>query len=121
VLMLVHSFAHRMLRKLPVLAGIERDSLSELLVPAHLGFFVYAAQRGFVLGGLQALFENDLDNLLDSITRAERRCAMDPGCSNTGSACACCLHVGEPSCRWFNRYLDRSLLHTYLDSVRAGA
>ncbi|HEX5054167.1 MAG TPA: hypothetical protein VFZ65_20480 [Planctomycetota bacterium] len=120
VLMLVHSFAHRMLRKLPVLAGIDRDSLSELLVPSHLGFFVYAAQRGFVLGGLQALFENDLDNLLDSITRAERRCAMDPGCSNTGSACACCLHVGEPSCRWFNRYLDRLLLHSYLDSVRAG-
>lgn len=117
VLMLVHSFAHRMLRKLPVLAGIDRDSLSELLVPAHLGFFVYAAQYGFVLGGLQALFENDLDNLVDSITRAERRCAMDPGCSNSGSACACCLHVGEPSCRWFNRHLDRSLLHGYLDTT----
>ena len=21
-----------------------------------------------------------------------------------------CLHLGEPSCRWFNRFLDRSSL-----------
>ena len=41
VTILVHSFAHRLLRRTAVIAGIERESLSEFLVPAHLGFFVY--------------------------------------------------------------------------------
>jgi hypothetical protein len=52
LLTLVHSYAHRLIRRAAVFAGIERDSLSELLVPLHLGFFMYAAARGdFVLGG----------------------------------------------------------------------
>ncbi len=118
VLSLVHSYCHKLLRTLPVLAGIDRDSLSELLVPAHLGFFVYAAPRGaFVLGGLQALYETDLDVLVDRVASAERRCAMDPGCEKSGAACACCLHVGEPSCRWYNRHLDRRHLRGYLACV----
>jgi nitrite reductase/ring-hydroxylating ferredoxin subunit len=48
-----------------VVCGIERDALSEYLVPGHLGFFVYAGARGdFVLGGMQAVFESNLDDLL---------------------------------------------------------
>ena len=53
-----------------------------MLVPSHLGFFVYAAARGdFVLGGLQAVFETELDRLLDEFVGGEHRCAMDPGCT----------------------------------------
>lgn len=112
VLRLVHSYSHRVMRRASVLAGIDREGLSELLVPAHLGFFLYAVPRGaFVLGGLQAMFENDLDRLLRETVFAEYRCAMDPGCQTSGAACACCLHVGEPSCRWFNTFLDRLTLH----------
>ncbi|MGE3674179.1 MAG: hypothetical protein AB7K71_31195, partial [Polyangiaceae bacterium] len=58
LLTLIHSLAHRLIRQLAVVAGIDRNALSELLVPLHLGFFVYASARGdFVLGGLQAVFE----------------------------------------------------------------
>jgi hypothetical protein len=108
---LVHSYAHRLIRLTAVHAGIERNSLSELLVPAHLGFFLYAASRGdFVLGGLQAVFESGFDRLLHEFLYAEHRCALDPGCTRGGGACVACLHLGEPSCRLFNRKLDRAVL-----------
>ncbi|MER2218880.1 hypothetical protein [Methylobacterium brachiatum] len=108
---LVHSYAHRLIRMVAVHAGIELSSLSELLLPTHLSFFVYAAARGdFVLGGLQALFENDLDRLLRQFVDGEHRCALDPGCARGGGACMACLHLGEPSCRLFNGKLDRRTL-----------
>lgn len=108
---LVHSYAHAFIRQAAVYSGIERDSLSELILPNLLGFFVYAAARGdFVLGGLQALFETDLNSLLDTITSHEHRCALDPGCADNGAACAVCLHLGEPSCRMFNTQLSRDVL-----------
>jgi hypothetical protein len=111
LLTLVHSYCHRLIRITAVFAGIDRNSLSELLVPSHLGFFVYAAARGdFILGGLQAVFEGELDRLLSSFLSAERMCALDPGCSRSGCACAACMHLGEPSCRYYNRYLNRDSL-----------
>lgn len=109
---LVHSYAHRFIRIAAVHTGVERTSLSEFLVPHHLGFFVYAAGRGdFVMGGLQAMYEGELHNLLREFVTGERRCALDPGCSQNGSACMACLHLGEPSCRLFNRSLNREALH----------
>jgi hypothetical protein len=111
VVTLVHSFAHRFIRQASVLAGIDRDALSEYMVPNHLGFFVFAAARGnFVLGGLQAVLEHDLHVMLDTVVNAEHRCPLDPGCAAGGGACPACLHLGEPSCRRFNVDLDRHVL-----------
>jgi hypothetical protein len=111
LLTLLHSYAHRTIRRLAAFAGIERDGLAEYLLPHHLGFVVYAASRGdFVLGGLQAVFETSLHRFLDDFVGGESRCALDPGCRSGGGACMACLHLGEPSCRWFNRFLDRSQL-----------
>jgi hypothetical protein len=111
VLTLVHSCAHRVLRRISAFCGIDRDSLSEYLVPLHLSFIIYASTRGdFVLGGLQALFEHDLDKALIDIVEGEHRCPLDPGCAKHGGACVACLHVGEPSCRFYNGFLDRDVL-----------
>ncbi len=108
---LVHSFAHAFIRRASVFAGIERSALSEVVLPLTFGFFVYAAGRGaFVLGGLEALFESELDGLVNQIVWDEHRCALDPGCEDNGSACAICLHLGEPSCRMFNTLLARTTL-----------
>lgn len=111
LLKLVHTYAHRFIRQAAVFSGIERDALSEYLVPGHLGFFVYAAARGdFVLGGMQAVFESNLDELLDAFVDAEHRCPLDPGCDRGSGACSACVQLGEPSCRFFNRFLDRKVL-----------
>jgi hypothetical protein len=111
VQVLVHSYSHALIRRTAVYAGIERDSISELLLPHMFGFFMYAAARGdFVLGGLQALFESDLHLLLEELIDDEQRCALDPGCGDHGAACAVCLHLGEPSCRMFNTKLSRHTL-----------
>jgi hypothetical protein len=111
VIRLLHSYAHRSIRRLAAFAGIERDGLAEYLLPHHLAFVIYAASRGdFVLGGLQAVFETSLDRFLDDLVTGESRCALDPGCRAGGGACMACIHLGEPSCRWFNRFLDRSCL-----------
>jgi hypothetical protein len=108
---LLHSYSHRAIRRLAAFAGIERDSLAEYLVPSHAAFIVYAAAKGdFVLGGLQAVFETSLDRFLDDFVDGESRCPLDPGCRSGGGACMACLHLGEPSCRWFNRLLDRDVL-----------
>lgn len=108
---LLHSYAHRLIRLLAVTAGVERDGLAEYLVPHHLSVIVYASGRGqFVLGALQALFETGLHRLLDAVVHGESRCPLDPGCRAGGGACMACLHLGEPSCRWFNRFLDRDVL-----------
>lgn len=108
---LVHSYSHAFIKRAAVYAGIERSALSEVVLPTSLSFFVYAAAKGdFVLGGLQALFEADLHHLLDGLVEDEHRCALDPGCEDTGAACAVCLHLGEPSCRMFNTALSRKAL-----------
>ena len=47
---LVHSFSHRMVRQTSYYAGIDRESISELLFPMALTFVTYAVPRGdFVL------------------------------------------------------------------------
>ncbi len=111
VLTLIHSLSHRLIRRIAGLAGIERDAIAEYLIPEHLSFVLYAATRGdFVLGGMQALFQHDLAVALNDLIAGERRCALDPGCRQHGRACVACLHIGEPSCRYFNRFLDRDTL-----------
>lgn len=111
VMTLVHTLAHRVIRQLAAFAGIDRDALSEYLMPRHLGFFVYAAARGdFVLGGLQAVYESDMPLMLRALRNNESRCPLDPGCSRGSGACSACLHLGEPSCRAFNTMLDRRSL-----------
>lgn len=111
LLRLVHSYSHRIIRTLAAFAGIERDALAEYLLPSHLAIIVYAAARGeFVLGGLQAVFETALDRFLESFLNTETRCPLDPGCRSGGGACVACLHLGEPSCRWYNHFLNRSTL-----------
>ena len=110
-LTLLHSYAHRLIRLIAVTAGVERDGLAEYLLPHHLSIVVYASSRGqFVLGALQVLFETSLHRLLDDFVHGESRCPLDPGCQAGGGACMACLHLGEPSCRWFNRFLDRRAL-----------
>jgi len=124
VVTLLHSYTHRLIRSLASTAGIERDGLSEYLLPHHMSLIIYAAARGaFVLGALQSVFETNLHTVLDQFVYGESRCPLDPGCRAGGGACMACLHLGEPSCRWFNRFLDRRVLFGesgYLNEAYSG-
>lgn len=112
LLALIHSYSHWFIRRLAVHSGVEQSAISEFLVPQHCAFFVYAASRGdFVLGGLQAVFESDLDTFLKDLAQSDLRCPLDPGCQRAGGACMACLHLGEPSCRYYNRHLSRESLN----------
>lgn len=111
LLRLVHSYSHRLIRTVSAFAGTDRDGLAEYLVPLHLAVIVYARSASdFVLGGLQALYENDLHGALREFLSAETRCPLDPGCMQNGGACMACLHTGEPSCRHYNQFLSRPAL-----------
>jgi hypothetical protein len=111
LLTLIHSYSHWLIRQIAMRAGIEMTSLSEFLVPQHCAFFLYAASRGdFVLGGLQAVFETELDSFLLELSNLDLRCPLDPGCRRVNAACVACLHLGEPSCRYYNGYLSRQTL-----------
>lgn len=108
---LVHSYSHRFIRTLAVYAGIDRNGLGEIILETALSFIVYSVPRGdFVLGGMHAVFERELDKLVNSVADWEHRCALDPGCGNAEGACMACLHIGEPSCANFNRNLSRKVL-----------
>jgi hypothetical protein len=110
LLRLVHTYAHRVVRRLAAYSGIDRDAIGEYLFPHHLSFAVFTAARGFVLGGLQAVYETMLDTALADVVDGESRCALDPGCASGGGACVACLHLSEASCRLYNQRLDRAVL-----------
>jgi len=128
---LLHSFAHALIRQLAVECGYTTASLRERIYsrnpgedePEMAGVLIYtAAPDGEgTLGGLVSLgkpetLERHLDQALDNM----RLCASDPLCAehhpyrdgNTLHAASChaCLFAPETSCERGNKYLDRAVL-----------
>lgn len=108
---LVHSFSHIVLKFATSLIGMERTSISEYLLPRSLTFIVYSNQRtDFNLGGMHALVESGLDDLMNNIDQEGNNCVYDPVCSRDGSTCFNCMFVSEVSCSHLNRNLGRDFL-----------
>jgi Domain of unknown function (DUF1998) len=128
---LLHSFAHALIRQLAVECGYTTASLRERIYsrnpgedePEMAGVLIYTAAPDSegTLGGLVSLgkpetLERHLDQALDNM----RLCASDPLCAehhpyhegNTLHAASChaCLFAPETSCEWGNKYLDRAVL-----------
>ncbi len=128
---LLHSFAHALIRQLSVECGYTTASLRERIYsrnpgedePEMAGVLIYTAAPDSegTLGGLVSLgkpetLERHLDQALDNI----RLCASDPLCAehhpyhegNTLHAASChaCLFAPETSCERGNKYLDRAVL-----------
>jgi hypothetical protein len=128
---LLHSFAHAMIRQFAVECGYTTASLRERIYsrnpgedgPEMAGVLIYTAAPDSegTLGGLVSLgkpetLERHLDQALDNM----RLCASDPLCSehhpyrdgNTLHAASChaCLFAPETSCERGNKYLDRAVL-----------
>lgn len=110
ILGLIHSFSHKAIRALARLSGLKTDSLSEYILPFNLTFIIYPGARSeFVLGGLEHVFRNYLDECLRSLVE-QSRCVFDPPCSRSRGACAVCLFIGEVACERFNTALSRHYL-----------
>lgn len=126
---LLHSFAHAIMRQLAVECGYVTASISERIYSrgpadgdAMAGVLIYTAAPDSegTLGGLCALGRpNRLASHLDEALGAMSLCASDPLCAEHapagdgtlhGAACHTCTFLPETSCERGNRYLDRAVL-----------
>lgn len=128
---LLHSFAHALIRQLAVECGYTSASLRERIYsrgpgeaePEMAGVLIYTAAPDSegTLGGLVSLgrpetLERHLDQALDNV----RLCASDPLCAEHhpyrdgitlhAASCHACLFAPETSCERGNKYLDRAVL-----------
>ena len=133
-LLLIHSFAHALIRQLSIDCGYSSSALRERLYigdpetdgAAMSGVLIYTGSPDSEgsLGGLVRMADPEL--LLDAVRRAvhsSRWCGSDPVCVETdpgqsgerisGAACHCCLLIPETACEKFNRELDRTMLVGY--------
>jgi hypothetical protein len=126
---LLHTFAHAVLRQLAVECGYTTASISERIYsrsPADgepmAGVLIYtsAPDSEGTLGGLCALGQpNKLGRHLHQAFDKMGLCASDPLCAEYdpgsgdnlhGAACHACSFLPETCCERGNKYLDRSVL-----------
>lgn len=130
-LLLVHSFAHALIRTISIDCGYSSSALRERLYvseatgerPAMNGVLIYTGSPDSEgsLGGLVRLAEpGQLERIVLRTLHSAKWCGSDPVCLETdpaqsgdrvsGAACHCCLLVPETACEKFNRELDRTML-----------
>jgi hypothetical protein len=125
--LLVHTFAHALMRQLTLDCGYSSTALRERLyvegrTAPMAGLLVYTATTDDdgTLGGLQR--EGDpvrIERSVRSALQAQTWCSSDPLCienilsGDDGlslAACHSCVLSPETSCEEFNRFLDRAML-----------
>lgn len=126
---LLHSFAHALIRQLSIECGYTTASIAERIYSGDptdgepmAGVLIYtsAPDSEGTLGGLCALGTPEkLERHLDQALETAKLCASDPLCSehrpvNDGTlhaaACHACSFLPETSCERGNKYLDRAVL-----------
>lgn len=128
---LLHSFAHAMIRQFALECGYSAASLRERIYSKNpdeeggpmAGILIYTAAPDSegTLGGLVRLGEPQvLGRHIRCALQAMTLCASDPLCAEHdppqdgltlhAAACHACLFSAETSCERGNRYLDRSVL-----------
>jgi hypothetical protein len=128
-LLLVHAFAHALIRQISVECGYSASALRERLYVSEgsgritNGVLIYTGSPDSEgsLGGLVRLAEPKLlEPIVMRTLRNAAWCGSDPVCLETdpaqsgdrvsGAACHCCLLLPETACERFNRELDRAVL-----------
>lgn len=126
-MVLLHSLAHALIRRLSLDCGYSSSALKERLYvgdapQAMCGILIHtgAPDSEGTLGGLVRQGEtNRLWNTFGGALKEMSWCSSDPVCitgtatlssPENGAACHACLLVPETSCQHFNRFLDRALL-----------
>lgn len=133
---LLHTFAHALIRELALECGYSAAGIGERIYgrpdTSMAGVLLYTAAPDSegTLGGLVSLGRRDrLGPLIEQALRAARLCSSDPLCAEhdptvhnrlSGAACHACLFASETSCERGNHYLDRALLVDTLTDTGAG-
>jgi hypothetical protein len=133
---LLHSFAHALIRQLSLECGYTAASLRERIYsrnpcpdkPEMAGVLIYTAAPDSegTLGGLVSLGEPSiLERHLNQAMDCMRLCSSDPLCAEHhpghegtslhGASCHACLFAPETSCERGNKYLDRTVLVPSVD------
>jgi len=128
---LLHSFAHALMRQVSLECGYNAASLKERIYSKRpeeeggpmAGILIYTAAPDSegTLGGLVSLGEpKTLSHHIDQALEQMRLCASDPLCAEHTpfkgttslhwAACHACLFSPETSCERGNKYLDRAVL-----------
>lgn len=126
---LLHTFAHALIRELALECGYTASSIRERIYAATgpdeesmAGVLLYTAAPDSegTLGGLVALGERDqLGPLLRQALERAQLCSSDPLCAEHdprsdssvhAAACHACQFASETSCERGNRFLDRAAL-----------
>jgi len=124
---LLHTFAHAMIRELALESGYSAAGIGERIYAGAgdrrmAGVLLYTAAPDSegTLGGLVSLgSQHSLGALVERSLEAARLCTSDPLCAEhdprvhgrlSGAACHACLFAAETSCERGNQYLDRTLL-----------
>ena len=134
---LLHSLAHALIRQFAIECGYTTASIRERIYSRPPGgdrepmagilLYTAAPDSEGTLGGLVALGDpKALGRHLDQALEAMRLCASDPLCAEHhpikdgltlhGAACHACLFLPETSCERGNKYLDRSVLVSTVES-----
>lgn len=132
---LVHTFAHLLMRQLTLECGYSSAALRERLYAdkeGMAGVLIYTAtpDTDGTLGGLQRQGKaSRLERTIKASIEAAEWCSSDPLCiegvmASPGSfsiaACHACSLVPETSCELFNRFLDRALVVGLHDNRETG-
>ncbi|GAB3806478.1 DUF1998 domain-containing protein [Micromonospora zhanjiangensis] len=135
--LLLHTFAHVLIRELALECGYSAAGIGERIYanPGELptaGVLLYTAAPDSegTLGGLVSLGRSDrLGPLVERALESARLCSSDPLCAEhdptvhgrlSAAACHACLFAAETSCERGNHYLDRALLVDTLTDSRYG-
>ncbi len=134
---LLHTFAHTLIRELALDSGYSAAGIGERIYARAgeapmAGVLIYTAAPDSegTLGGLVSLGRSDrLGRLINRALEAARLCSSDPLCAEHdpgvhgrlyGAACHACLFAAETSCERGNQYLDRALLIDTLTTTGCG-
>lgn len=138
---LLHSFAHALMRQVALECGYTAASIRERIYSASptaengpmAGVLLYTAAPDSegTLGGLVSLGDpRTLGRHLEQSLRQMRLCSSDPLCAERNpdpegrmlhaAACHACLFAAETSCERGNKYLDRSVLVETVREARCG-
>jgi hypothetical protein len=124
---LLHTFAHVMIREFALECGYSPAGIGERIYArpgehptAGVLLYTAAPDSEGTLGGLVTLGRaNRLGPLIERALESARLCSSDPLCAEhdptvhgrlSAAACHACLFAAETSCERGNHYLDRALL-----------